>query len=463
MVTHLSDNPRPLDDRIDWRGGSKAVSIALVLAIIGFAAALALGAGGRFMFRQFLFGYLAAYVFVMTLALGALGFVLLQHATRAGWSVGVRRIAENFSATMPLMAVLTIPILVSVASMNGYLYRWALPFDLQHAPQADRIAAAKGEDEVRPAKQATAPAPVMPEVNAPSDPSKLILDPLDINKRNAGMHWLNPWFWIGRVVFYLFCWTMIAGWYRRLSIEQDRTGDERLTLRMQTAAGPCLVLMVLTITGFAFDLMMSLDPHWYSTMFGVYYIAECLLGSATLPIITLFFLQRAGYLRDSITTEHYHDLGKYLFAWTFFYGYIGFAQYMLMWYANIPEETQWMARHGVSTAIHNGWNGVIIAILFGHFLIPFAALLSRHPKRRVPVLVLLAVWQFIFSAIDLYWVVMPEIGDSGPTWRSVLVWILALIGVGGAFVAAFSYRGSRAALRPTRDPRLLASLAFQNV
>jgi len=463
VVIHSSDNLSRSDDRTDWRGASKATVTAAVLAVIGIGAGIGLSLGGRFPFRGFLFGYLAGYAFVLAMAIGSIAFVLLQHVTRAAWSVSIRRIAENFAATMPLLAVLALPMLISVASSSGSLYRWALPWDLKHAPMADRIAAAKGEDEVAPRHVKANVELQTPTVAAPSDPSTFILDPLDVNKRIAGMHWLNPWFWIGRVIFYFACWIGIAWWYRRLSIEQDRTGDDALTLRMQVAAGPCLVLLGLTVTGFAFDLLMSLDPHWYSTMFGVYYIAECLMSSFAIFIITVYFLQKAGYLRDSISIEHYHDMGKYLFTWTFFYGYIGFAQYMLIWYANIPEETQWMARHGVSTAVHNGWNGVIIAILFGHFLIPFCALMSRHPKRRRGVLTMLAFWQLFFVAVDMYWIVTPEMGPSGPDWRSIVEAVLGVAGLTAAFFAGFAYLSARASLRPLRDPRLAASLVFQNI
>src|SRR5262249_11730959 len=152
----------------------------------------------------------------------------------------------------------------------------------------------------------------------------------------------------------------IAIFFRKNSLLQDQTGDESITLKLQAYAGFSVVVLALTITGAAFDLIMSLDPHWYSTMFGVWYIANSFLSSYAVLILTAYLLQKAGYLRNPISIEHYHDLGKYLFAFTFFYGYVTFSQYMLMWYANIPEETEYMARHGASTSVINGWNNVIL-------------------------------------------------------------------------------------------------------
>ena len=472
MATHASENPG--NDDVQYTGASRLLTAAGVVAVIGIGGAAAMGIGGTFMFRRFLFGYLAAFAFVLALALGSLSIVLMQHLTRAAWSVGVRRTAENLAGTLPLLAVLALPLVISIASGNGYLYRWALPMD--RASDAAREAAAKGEPEVdkavdqqRDALSHPVPVNTNEEVNAVQDevaapdPSNAQLDPLVLIKRNYGLRWLNPWFAILRVVAYFVLWIGIVRWFRKWSIEQDRTGDPALTLKLQGRAAPALAILALTATGFAFDMLMSLDPHFYSTMFGVYYITNGLLGGWAILIVTVFLLQRFGYLGDSITIEHYHDLGKYLFAFTFFYGYIAFSQYMLLWYSNIPEETVWYTRHGASGMFPNGWSDVITLILFGHFLIPFGALLSRHVKRRPAILVFWAVWQLVFIAIDMYWIVMPEIGQTGPQADGITVNILAVVGVLGAFFAAFAWQARGAALRPLHDPRLSESVVFQNI
>ncbi|HWE02807.1 MAG TPA: hypothetical protein VG326_10400 [Tepidisphaeraceae bacterium] len=475
MATHASDNSTRANDRSDFQGGSKLFGIGAAMGVVGLVAALALGFSGTSVLRPFLFGYLAAYMFVLLLALGSLAFVLLQHLTRAAWSVGVRRTAENFAATLPVLAVFALPILLSVAFLNGGLYRWALP--MSRASAQDIAAADKSEAELEEggAADLEKTTPIVPttaqqETNqglakfaAPSDPAKFTLDPLDLMKRNYGLHWLNPWFFIFRVIVYFACWIGIARWYRRLSVEQDRSGNDTLSLLMQTRAAPCLVLLGLTITGAAFDFVMSLDPHWYSTMFGVVYIANSFVGSYALLIITVYLLQKFGYLQQSITREHFHDLGKYLFGFTFFYGYVFFSQYMLMWYANIPEETEWMVRHGASTDIWNGWNTVILVLLFCHILIPFAGLLSRFPKRRPNLLVFWAVWQFVFVAVDMYWLVMPEIGATGPELINIVINVCAAVGLLGVLIAAYGRLASSAALRPIHDPRLADSLVFENI
>lgn len=467
MATHSSDITTPADDRTEFKQGAKLTLIGAVVAVVALVVALILGFGseaGESPLRPFLFGYLAAYVFGLTIALGALAFVLLQHLTRAGWSVSVRRTAENFAATLPLMGLLGLPIIIAVLSGNGTPYRWALPYS--RASEAAIKAAEHNEAELEPetAKEKLARSDAGEATwRAPSAAADFTLDPLVLAKRSYGLFWLQPWFFIVRIIFYLAVWSMIALWFRRTSITQDRTSDDSLTLKMQARAAPCLVILALTMTGAAFDLIMSLDPHWYSTMFGVYYIANSFLSSYAVLIISLFLLQRAGYLQRSVTIEHFHDLGKFLFAFTFFYGYIAFSQYMLMWYANIPEETEWMARHGASTAIVCGWNKVIVTILICHILIPFAALMSRHVKRRPHVLVLWALWQLLFVGVDMYWLVMPEIGETSPHVKTLCITIFAMVGMLGVLLAGFGRLAGQASLRATHDPRLADSLVFQNI
>jgi len=465
-------------DRADFRGGPILLSIGAIVAVVGIMGAVFLGREGPFAYRPFLFGYLAAYVFVIALPIGSLVFVLLQHLTRAAWSIGVRRTAEDFAGALPVLAIFVLPLLMSVGSLNGYLYRWALPMD--RASKQAVEAAEKGQTELEePSKLAEAkpdhPVVVIPvsaqeevdeaigKVAAPSDPAAFTLDPLVLLKRNYGLHWLNPWFFIFRQILYLSVWSAIAIWYRKTSLLQDRTGDDSLSLRMKERAAPCLAILGLTVTGAAFDLLMSLDPHWYSTMFGIYYIINAIVGNYALLIVTIFVLQLFGHLRKTVTIEHFHDLGKYLFAFTFFYGYVAFSQYMLMWYSNIPEETQWMARHGASTAIWNGWNHVIVLILFGHFLIPFVGLLSRFPKRHPGMLVFWALWQLVFVAVDMYWLVTPEMGPTEPQRPQIAITAAAIAGLLGVLFATFGFLASRASLRPEKDPRLADSLAFENI
>jgi hypothetical protein len=427
--------------------GSGAARLSRVLALVGavgLGVATTAGLNSAGGYRRFLFGYLVALWFCLTIALGALAFVLLQHLTRAGWSVTVRRPAEAIAATIPVLGLLFLPVAVSVAKSDGALYRWALPLS---AAVAEEHAVGEGHDS---AAQAVEP--------DPAQAAKPVLDPLTLKKRA----WLNPTFWIMRVVGYFAVWSLIARWYRAQSARQDYTGDPEITARMRWWAPLAVIVTALTLTGAAFDVVMSLDPHWYSTIFGVYFLAGSFVASFAALIVTAVLLQRAGFVRASIGTEHFHDLGKYLFAFVFFWGYIAFSQYMLLWYANIPEETRWFARHGATTvrADISGWTFVAVAILFGHLLIPFAGLLSRHVKRNVGVLAFWAVWLLAFHYVDLYWVIVPEAGGG---FGFKLVDAAALVGVVGVFAAAAVRLLASENLVPNADPRLPEALAFHNI
>jgi hypothetical protein len=469
-TTHdTSDERLVLGDRA--RG---AYGTGLVLAVVGFIVAVVLGwlLGGSFMpLRRFFFAYLVAFCFFLSLSLGAMIIVLLQHLTRSAWSVGVRRIHENVAALMPALGVLAIPLIVTVALESGTVYRWALPYN-QSTPAA-RAAAAHGEteEEAGPTGAATTglEAEQMKNQNPQVTPetaggkAQLLLDSVTLQKRA----WMNPWFWIVRIVVYFFTWSWIALWYRRQSLRQDETGDPELSRQMTFRAGISLVVVGLTLTGAAGDLIMSLDPHWYSTMFGVYFFAGSFVAGWALLILLTRAVQKAGYLTRSVNREHYHDLGKWLFGFTFFWGYIAFGQYMLLWYANIPEEIEWFTRHGATTVHENitGWSYVILALLFGQLLIPFGGLLSRHVKRAVGVLVFWAAWVLAFHLLDIYWMVMPEYHVAGgPHWTgvSLLVDLAALLGMGGLLGAVLLRLMAPHSLRPAADPRLPEALAFQN-
>jgi hypothetical protein len=231
---------------------------------------------------------------------------------------------------------------------------------------------------------------------------------------------------------------------------------------MQWVAAPCMVIFAITFTLAVFDLLMSLDPEWTSTIFGVYCFAGSTLSIFATITLTTLYLQSKGLLRESITIEHFHDLGKWLFAFTFFYGYIAFSQFMLQWYGNMPEETEWFRRRGATTAMGaaNNWTVIILMILFCHILIPFAGLLSRHVKRNPKLVGFWAVWQLAFCWVDLLWIVRPEMhGHSGIG----LIDAAIFVGIGGVFVTVVLRKASGAALRPLNDPRLEAAMTYENL
>jgi hypothetical protein len=466
----------PAEEPSDFgRKTAKLSSIALIAGVVGIVLAFALGY--KDYFRRFYFAYLTGYGFVLALVLGAQFFVLTQHVTRAGWSVNVRRVAENIGALAPLMAVLFLPIFFSVLIQKGDLYPWALPASAEargegtHRPEpaAANAQLAAPEDRVGFAHSGAGGDWPHPELEAESDPGRghRTLDEGMLKKRA----YLSPLSWTGRAILYFIVWCAIGVYYRRHSVQQDIDGDVRHTVLMQKWSGLSIVALGLTLTFAAFDWFMSLDPHWYSTMFGVYYFAGCAVSIFAALAVIVFLMQRAGFLREAVTPEHYHDLGKYAFAFTFFWGYITFDQYMLLWYSSIPEEVTWMSRHGATTghplglglavlALHRQWGAWAIIVLFGCFVVPFSGLLSRHPKRNPRVLVFFAAWILLFQFVNMIWIVSPElrVGFVVPIPE-----ILALIGIGGIAAFVWLRYTASARVRPVNDPRVFESAAFVNI
>ena len=217
-----------------------------------------------------------------------------------------------------------------------------------------------------------------------------------------------------------------------------------------------MLVFFLTASLASVDWVMSLNPHWYSTMFGVY----CLAGGAWgfFALLTFIFLRfRAnGIMVNSVTTEHYHDLGKWMFALTIFWAYIAFSQYMLIWYANLPEETIFFKLRRTGT-----WEGVSGILLFGHFMITFLVLLARNSKRTLNVLRFATVWILAMHYVDVYWLVMPNFQKSGaaPSWID----LATLAAVVSTLALAFWLRLRKVVIAPVGDPRFKKGLEFQNV
>jgi len=403
--SHASADPSQ-DEMVLGAAGTVGFRVLLAVGVAGLGAAFALASGTEGGWARFYPSYLVSFVFFLSLALGALFFVLLQHVTRAGWSVAVRRLAEGVAPNVFLpMAFLAAPVLFGLRR----LYPWT-------------DTAAVAADHLLKAKEP----------------------------------WLNVPFFLGRAVFYFAVWSVLAIWFHRKSTEQDSTGDPRLTKSMETASTAALVLFAFTVTFFAFDFLMSLTPHWYSTIFGVYFFAGCVLGFFALMTVLAFLVQSAGALRRTITSEHYHDLGKLVFAFTVFWAYIAFSQYMLMWYANLPEETVWYAARQ-----DGSWLWWSLILLFGHFLVPFLALMSRGVKRRKPLLVAGCGWMLLMQWADVYWLVMPE--KSPGMVPLSLMDAAVFLGIGGLFFAAAVRRLGAHPLVALKDPRLSESLEFENV
>jgi hypothetical protein len=376
--------------------------IGIAAALLGVVLCAVLGMSNP---KQFYFSWLVSFLFFLSLALGGLFFVLIQYASQGGWGIVLRRIGETIFATIPVMAALFLPLVLGLHD----LFEWS------HAEAVERDA--------------------LLQWKAP---------------------FLNVPFFLIRAALYFAIWSGLAVLYYRGSRTQDASGDPAIPARLRRLAGPAIIVLALTQTFASIDWIMSLTPHWYSTMFGVYFFAGSFVGFIALLSVLAPAMRRAGLLDTVISTEHLHDIGKFLFAFTAFWAYIAFSQFFLIWYANLPEETiYYQAR------LEGSWKAVSILLMAGHFGAPFLYLMGRAVKRRGWTLAVGGGWLLAMHFVDLYWQVMPVLHPAGV--RPSVLDVAAFLAVGGCFVAAAGWLMRRQALVPLRDPRLAESLAFENV
>jgi hypothetical protein len=286
--------------------------------------------------KQFFFSWLVSFLFFLSLALGALFFVLIQYAAQGGWGIVLRRIGETIFCTLPVMAALFLPVLLGLHD----IYEWSHADALEH---------------------------------------------------DALLRWKAPFlnvpFFLIRAALYFGIWSFIAILYYRGSRGQDVTGDPTVSARLRRLAGPSIIVLALTQTFASIDWIMSLTPHWYSTMFGVYFFAGSFVGFIALLSVVAAAMRGAGLVNTVISAEHLHDVGKFLFAFTAFWAYISFSQFFLMWYANLPEETIFYRAR-----MEGSWMNVSILLLVGHFVAPFLYLMGRNVKRNGATLAVGGAW-----------------------------------------------------------------------
>ena len=375
--------------------------------------------------HQFWFSYLTAWLFCLSIALGALFFVMFQHVPRAKWVTTVRRVPEVLMANFWLLALLGLPLLFGMHD----LFHWT------HA-----------------------------ELYDPADPH---FDEILVGK-GGYFFWPGPlggvpWFFYLRMVVYFTAWIIVSTKLYRLSVVQDTDPrpDVDADLRRVSAWGIPLVGVTTAFAGF--DLIMTLDPHWFSTMFGVYFWAGAFLAGIAATTLMALAYRQAGMLRLEVNDEHYHDLGKYLFAFVVFWTYIAFSQYMLIWYGNLPEETVWFAHR-----LTHGWETVSYALLWFHFILPFFILIPRFTKRIPAILAVMCGWVLVMHWVDLWWLIKPNLylatrdeayQHAALTWTDFTLWL----GMMGVFVGATLWRASRHSVTPYNDPYYAFSLRFQNV
>jgi hypothetical protein len=379
------------------------------LVLAGAAAAGGLGltlVGGLVLdARRALFAYLVAFVYWVGLSLGALVLLGALHASSARWSVVLRRFVETAAQAMPLFVVLFVPVALGMELLFPWVDPHALTGDLAHAVH---------------------------------------------NK----LPYLNRTGFLVRAAVYFGVWIVVAHLLRAWSVRQDTAGGVALTRWQRRLGAGSLPFLALTLTFAAFDWMMSLDPRFFSTIFGVYWFAGSFMGAFAVVIVAGAATRGdPTAFGHHMNVEHFHSLGKFLLAFVAFWAYVAFSQFMLIWIANIPEEVPWYILR-----IEGGWRWVGVFLAVFHFVVPFFLLLSRDLKRSPRALAWVAAWTLLAHWVDVYWLVMPHLHPDGP--RPSLLDLTAFVGVGGAAVAFTILRMRGAAAVPVRDPYLEDSLRY---
>jgi len=392
--------PTPEGEQFEGSRFSGLSMLLGVLALIGIVLSIV---GAIVDPNQFSFSWLFAFAFFFTLCVGTFFWTIVHHATDAEWSVVVRRQLENIGSLLGVVAVFFIPILL----LRHHLYAWM-------------------------------------DIPPGAEPA------LDTKRA-----YLNFGFFLVRAILFFGLFILATQLLRRLSIRQDSDGNPRHTIWMRKVAFAGLPVFALCLTFGAFDWLMSLNYKWFSTMFGVYIFAGTAGSSMSLLVLVITALRRAGYLKNVVTLEHYHIMGKWMFAFVVFWAYIGFGQYMLIWYANMPEETQYFITRNTES-----WWALSMLLVVGRFFGPFAILLLRSIKKRPSQLCLVAGWIVFMQMIDMYIVVLPALHRTG---IHVSIWdFVALATMGSILAFAYLRLLPRSSLFPVRDPRLIESLRLTN-
>jgi hypothetical protein len=374
-----------------------AGAAGLVLSILG---AVIPGIGKE----QFAYTYLFAFCFFFTLVVGSLFWTCLHHATDSEWSVVVRRQLENVGSLIPWFVVLALPLAFCVP----ILYKW-----WNIGPGVDPLLDAK-------------------------------------------QPYLSKGFFLIRAVAYFALLSWVALTLRGRSTRQDVDGLGKHSLTMRKFGIFGIPVVALSITFAGFDWLMGLDYHWFSTMWGVYLFAGAAGSSMSLLVLIISALKKQGYLKV-VNDEHYHIMGKFMLAFVIFWAYIGFSQYMLIWYANIPEENIYFIIRN-----QGGWNFLSTALVVGRFLLPFPILLTQWVKKNPNRLSLVAGWIIIMQILDIFLITIPVLKKTGFGFIDLFYSIFPLIGIGGVLGFLFLKKLTQGYLFPTKDPRLALSIHLHN-
>jgi hypothetical protein len=349
--------------------------------------------------------YLVAYMASLAVVLGALAMVMIARVTAATWFVVLRRQAEQVVATLPVFALLFIPVLVAV----HVLYPWAQPTNTLAPELRDAI--------------------------------------------HVKAAYLNVPFFIVRSVIYWLTWIVLGETLRHTSLAQDQHDAPTVERRLYVTSAVGLIAFSLTVSFAAFDWMMSLAPAWYSTIYGIYYFAGGMVGGLALLALLAARGRWRGELPEAVGAEHMHALAKLLLTFVLFWIYIGFAQLIVIWSAEIPAETTWYVAR-----MRGSFGALGVVLLFGHFALPFCALVVRAVRRAVPAMALIGAWLLVMHYLDIYWVVMPDASRE----RGTGFWLDATAVVLIVGIAALAWAARRVA-QPAMvvgDPHVTASLEY---
>lgn len=372
--------------------------LALVTGIVGLVASLlGLWLSPQYFYRAWLVGW----VFWVGVSLGCLAISLLNHLTRGAWGLVIRRVLEAASRTLPLLLVLALPIVFGVKD----LYEWARP----EAVRADALLQAKA-----------------PYLNVP--------------------------FFLARLVIYFLIWGGIAFLMSHLSRRQDRQPDPGSTRRMQLISGPALAAYCLAVTFAAVDWLMSLQPRWFSTIYGVYLMGSQGLAALAFLIVFALWLSRREPMSRILQPRHFHDWGKLFFAFVMLWAYFSFSQFLIIWAGELPEEISFYLPR-----MRGAWGGLFLAIVLFHFLLPFLLLLSRDLKRNAGRLVWVAGLMLVMRWLELVWQVEPAFHDHHP--GAYWLYLAAPVTLGGFWFAWFLRELKSRPLLPINDPYLPEAIA----
>jgi len=349
------------------------------------------------------FNNLILLMFLTSIGLGSLFLVAIEYLGGAVWSTPFRRVSEFLAAVLIVVPIIAIPVYLNLHS----IFHWT---------HTDVVAA----------------------------------DPI-LSGKSA---YLNETFFAVRVVVFFALWLLFYFLITKNSKKQDETKDQNLTTRNIKLSAVFMPIFALTITFASIDWIMSLNPHWFSTIFGVYYFTGSLLAALAAGTFIIVMLNEKGYLIKGLKKDHYYSLGALLFAFTNFWAYIAFSQFMLIWYANLPEETVFFMDR-----LHGSWVYVSIGLIFIRFIIPYAGLLSQPSKMNAKNLKFFSLWILFAHFYDLYWLIMPSYSKEG----FVLGWMelgFPLLAV-GIIILVFSIKSKKENLIPIGDPKLQRGLDFR--